>query len=208
MWNTSWSTRWSSRLSGDEETSGLLPSKVEFDNMKKGSVASVAFTLANGEWVCLAPILFVCVYDGNSTHLILLSPHSVSFSFFSIFLSYFLPQGTIGAGMLGLPYFMNAMGVALGASLLVLFACLTNISYRYLHMATLLSKWDVKRGCFGSVWCDSYVCKCRQPTYDLIGFSTYGTFGAVGVIVATIGINFGAMISYILLLGGWSEKIR
>jgi hypothetical protein len=105
--------------------------------------------------------------------------------------------------MLGLPYFISVNGLILGIVLLIFFALLTNVSYRYLHMATLLSKFvEESLSSSPSLFQLNHFFDNRQPTYDLIGFSAYGTIGAIGVIVTTMGINFGAMISYILLLGG------
>jgi len=97
-----------------------------------------------------------------------------------------LANGTIGAGLLGLPYLASSAGVVLGSILIIVFGLLTNCTLRLLHQVTLIT---------GDI------------SYENIGRTACGGWGALAVKVCVVGINFGAELSYIIILGDFLQPL-
>jgi amino acid permease len=97
-----------------------------------------------------------------------------------------LVNSTIGAGVLGLPYMMAQSGLALGLIVILVFAALANYTLRLLHQTSLTT---------------------REHTYEDIAHGLYGRWAALAVKVAVIAINFGAMISYMIVIADFLQPV-
>lgn len=91
-----------------------------------------------------------------------------------------LVNSTVGAGILGLPRVLAISGMAMGLILLAVFALLANWSLRLLHQVALVS---------------------RQTTYEDVALAVWNKWLALAVKLAVICINFGALISYMMVCG-------
>jgi len=91
-----------------------------------------------------------------------------------------LANSTIGAGVLGLPFVLKVNGLGAGVILIIMGAIFADITLRLLHLDNLLS---------------------RATTYEGIGFKLFGSWGAVVVKICVLVINFGAIVSYNIVLG-------
>jgi len=97
-----------------------------------------------------------------------------------------IANATLGAGLLGLPYVLNAAGLILGIFLLLFFGIMANFTLKLLHLDTLL---------------------VNGQSYEDIGNQVFGLWGSIPVMICVIGINFGAIISYTILIGDFLSPL-
>lgn len=101
-----------------------------------------------------------------------------------------LANSTIGAGALGLPLVMKSCGIVLGTIFLAFFAYLSDYSLSLLHKSSQMLIENRKD--------QKYI---RTRNYEDIAEALYGHWLAVVVKLFIILVNFGACISYLIIIG-------
>ena len=97
-----------------------------------------------------------------------------------------LVNTTIGAGVLGLPKVMGMSGLGLGLVLISAFAVLSNYTLRLLHQVSLAS---------------------HQLTYEDAAHVIWDKWLALAVKIAVGVINFGGLISYLMICGDFLHPV-
>jgi amino acid permease len=121
--------------------------------------------------------------------LVILEPKKYSTSFFGA--TFNLINTTVGSGILGIPFVFREVGLINGIIVLFLGAVLTSVSLEYLRYSHKLM----------------LEINPEAKDYEDIGYHTYGTIMSFFLKICIISINFGATISYTIIIGQLSKRI-
>jgi sodium-coupled neutral amino acid transporter 6 len=102
-----------------------------------------------------------------------------------------LVNATVGSGILGLPFVIRETGLIFGVGFLMMGACVSMISLSILRIA---HKMMLER--------DS-----NAKDYEDIGYNLFGSIFSFFMKLCIILINFGAVISYLIILGQVTSKL-
>ena len=102
-----------------------------------------------------------------------------------------LINSTVGSGILGVPFVFREVGLLVGIFVLLLGSIISIISLEYLRYSHKLMLQE----------------NVKAKDYEDIGYYTYGSIMAFIVKICIVFINFGATISYTIIIGQLSRRI-